>query len=757
MNDYKSAVADGDGKWTLDSLLKILQWNVGAAKTIRPTSATSAVAQALMAGSDAHLCRVSIFIGDWITTVGPKIINRLVDSWPTSCPADSSRFKMAYKQSNDRRLAMLLRHLELVWDWCQAEEMRKDQVVDTRAAGRQGGKKSHRKRVWDECMEMDFEAPKREYAQWGAAWGAEVDENIAVLPANLYGVLTKEEAAGGKITMRLDSLLEIGIAKITDRRKALRALMTHVIQVHILFPAFGALEGFSVRSRDTSAGHDMAIGVALRAYILKAARRAFGSDGIFYFPSMSRVLSDPCSFVHAQFLARPQRIKMLLNGTLNVDLFQTPADDLMAMVADMECVTSIQLSIIGGSERAVMTAERGATAKGINDPEIVLEPKKKSYKVQVTKHIHAEDLVPGGIESLRWLKLQLVLEEGLRYLRGSEPLDERHRRFLKGEHMLWGTKWRVPSEQLEPIRHYNESANLLRKHYGGSILTGRDGLSEVLVYGGTGQGGVTARALGDMKPPFGCLETTISRFSMMDRLHDEPGSVVENPYENMNVYGQPNHWLALHPVVDDKPLTLEEKFSPYWASAVGDGWENLLKEFGMLGVDPLSVSEDKKVPFGRFMALMENLALVGMRSGITLLQMGNNLHLMGVLQAATVKDMVRWLMFEEHGATSGLRALGFDVGSVEARIAAFVVTYDYLERVLDEDTRQRIVFSTNFLEHFLCKTHRWERISTEQSYNVLSEEHLARFKDKLPTWVNLTEAELKASMERAEVCDSNTL
>ena len=309
-------------------------------------------------------------------------------------------------------------------------------------------------------------------------------------------------------------------------------------------------------------------------------------------------------------------------------------------------------------------------------------------------------------------------------------------------HILNGIHPRVDNVVLDrdysnPIRADNQSTQLLKAKLSGK-LSSELGLSNLMVWMGTGQGDRTRHFIeqGDMF--FDNLDDCVTRFQVANdsnfdlssnvsgRNHDHETSfhsIKKHPsylhFDNQIFYGTANPHLSVMLTTKRMLMSSEsetgcafirDKFAPYFCEKIRSEWCGFLGK--LLNWDladrPL---EDDLHSWTETLDFIHGLKVVGFQSGLTPFQTTNMIALCGLCKLPTEIEMARWVAGHANkGAVAGLSQLKFQADSYSRTQAAFLAFHSFLNINLTSDDKAILRFSPIFTEHLLCKTNRWDRL-----------------------------------------------
>lgn len=332
-----------------------------------------------------------------------------------------------------------------------------------------------------------------------------------------------------------------------------------------------------------------------------------------------------------------------------------------------------------------------------------------------------DGVLPSGTPNIGMINF--LLRESLQERKGLGAADEILGRILRGQHATRATTAQgYNPDHTNPSRHHNQQSLLLEKHLGQSPLTGPFGLSNLLVFFGTGQGWKTAGFLEYM----GRTEQGIWSESVADVSRKFNSAMVRNMdqimaavlhYDNALQWGTANNHLLAQPTIpgqNGRRQTLEEKFRPYFQQNVLDVWTAFLG--GMAGRDRRTWEGEKK-SWKEALEMLDRLKISGI-AGLTALQLVNSLALLGVVTMPDVTTLADWIWARPQlGAFRGLERLGFTLINTNATRFAFDLVYRHIATTMSKEDQDMIGFSTIFVEHLLCKVIRWDRRLKEDGCN----------------------------------------
>lgn len=290
-------------------------------------------------------------------------------------------------------------------------------------------------------------------------------------------------------------------------------------------------------------------------------------------------------------------------------------------------------------------------------------------------------------------------------------------------------------DYINPIRGANETTQLLLAKFSNYRihLTSHLGLSNILVWMGTGQGHHTRKFIGLGEMFFTSFDSCVARFqttydhnlALMSTVSEGQDNYILKhpsyiPIDHMGFYGQPNFLLAVVQSrsnktsdVDnnsDNPFkhSIEHKFRPYFAPELEEQWRTFLGDMAGKMVDDYS---GKRHTWKETLDFIENLGVVGFGSGLTPFQTTHSMAILGICAMATPEEIADWIsLHPDLGAQTGLKSMGFLLTSQASAKAAFLIFYHHLDTHLSENDKDRLRFSPMFTEHILCKGPRWTHV-----------------------------------------------
>lgn len=352
------------------------------------------------------------------------------------------------------------------------------------------------------------------------------------------------------------------------------------------------------------------------------------------------------------------------------------------------------------------------------------------------------DMIGMRDQELNLGTLGLILRDVLNKARGLCCVHQPLRFMLEGQHPS-GNGNSMDDDFTNPIRERNAGHQLLKENFSGQALTSQYGLSNFLVWFGTGQGNATRVFLHQGTFWFNNLADCVTRFTnahnanldleadlakegrkgSINKLDKHPSFI---KYDNQNLYSTANHGLAVIQTVKKSKNTpksstatkdvhsINHKFEPYFDKGVVEKWRKHLGQ--MLDKNIKDCSNDIRKSWYETWEMITGLGVSGFGSGLTPFQATNAMAFLGLCQRPVQGEMARWIGHNAIGAKSGLVDLGFPLNHHERdelipRLkAAFMIIYSHLDESLTDNDKELLCWGPIFMEHVLCKLHRWPRL-----------------------------------------------
>jgi hypothetical protein len=337
-------------------------------------------------------------------------------------------------------------------------------------------------------------------------------------------------------------------------------------------------------------------------------------------------------------------------------------------------------------------------------------------------------------------KLAVLLREALNKSRQLPAVIQEMRDILNGQEP-GGKGFEVDDDYMNPIRELNAGTGLMRIKFTGKPLTSAIGLSNILVWMGTGQGYGTKSFINQGEMWFSNLDACVDRFAVAHRFNLHlVRQVVENGkktgiqglkihqhpsyinFDNMRMYGTANSWLGvIQTVVGSqasgikKTHSMEHKFQPYFSDRVQNEWLDFLGP--LADQNPDSYDGERRSWRNAYDFITDTINIAGFGRGLTALQTSHVFAFFGLCEMPTAVEMATWISENPTlGACGGLKDIGFTVDSTPAIRAAFLVVYDCLDKHLSGSDKSLLCFGPIFVEHVLCKVPRWTRYLKEKAH-----------------------------------------
>lgn len=214
-----------------------------------------------------------------------------------------------------------------------------------------------------------------------------------------------------------------------------------------------------------------------------------------------------------------------------------------------------------------------------------------------------------------------------------------------------------------------------------------------------------------------------NRIALDDGGHTNVIADQETPPQNVNVegflqisnsriYGSAANLLKLLPTKvgsHGEKFSLSDKLRPYWTKEVCNAWVKFMGE-EMVNTDPEKFQGQRK-DWLQGIDLVVGLNIPGFKSGLSVLQLANNLVLARILNQPTLIHLATWIWSNQRlGAFRGLSHMGFIPINRDAVFVALQLIYNHLDTHLSirqKDTLRWDIFGVLIIEHFLCKIQRW--------------------------------------------------
>jgi hypothetical protein len=546
-------------------------------------------------------------------------------------------------------------------------------------------------------------------------------EDLSHIPADFYG-LCSSPSSKASIPLPLPAEFarsgHIGREKSAIYEAAKRCLMK-LWEEHLILPHMAAIDdAVSKSGKKQKNGLDSVRDKCIvRGRILAILLKAFDNEGIFSSDCIATVLDTPIRVLNVGRLDRLVRaiehdersamdgFKSFITGHI------TKHPEAVGYAKELGKIVHHRLLDlhVGSHLTDDQLADPHSLSKSstLNTPSEKRHPKPKNvWENGAYNHIDLQTLLPTG-NPPKFDTIAVIIREALADRRKGQMGSAELQWLLQGRNPFTGASYNsCDKDQFYPIRAFSPGATLLKTKIPPSSLTKPFGISNLLAYMGTGQGPFTSEFLSVTNFPFQSLEDCIKAFEHGELLAKT--SEGDMHVSNARVYGTASNFLGHRPTVNGECLSLEEKFSPYFTDEIQSDWQKWLGE--MAGQDPAQYRGNRR-SWLEALQMCTDLKLSGFKTGLTAFQFANNLVLMGVCSPPSPQDMANWIFSHPKlGAAQGLCRLGFSLSTTSPKGAyqsAFLCTYNYLDRHLTEDDKALLDFGPIFLEHLLCKVHRW--------------------------------------------------
>lgn len=376
----------------------------------------------------------------------------------------------------------------------------------------------------------------------------------------------------------------------------------------------------------------------------------------------------------------------------------------------------------------------------------------------IDSEVSVETLCPDSLPS--YAAAALLIREVLAKRRGNSECNEYIRRILDGKNPISSSTPNPSSRDIDhfnPVRSDNVNTRQLRTCLPPNSLTAKLGISALLAWMSTGQGGMTASFANGHNMLHGSLAACIATF----RNANSQGIDVSNT----KIWGKsPCSWM----LISGAKFSIEEKFRPMYDYSLQQSWVDLLGD--LANNDPTTYTGNR-IPWWEMLEWLhkQNITLFKNFS-LTALQFVNNAALMGLCKEPTSSEMADFLCSmksksgDEKGGYKGLELLGFTLSGRASPgpwiRAAFLAFYDHLDTHLSSEDKDELHFGAMFVEHLLCKIARYsgtfKQLARNISLSTLGKEaiwqegaHDTHIDMKFPIPLGAEVTELKASIMKA--------
>ncbi|KAJ6482355.1 hypothetical protein DFH09DRAFT_1340755 [Mycena vulgaris] len=585
--------------------------------------------------------------------------------------------------------------------------------------------------------------------------------NLGSLPSDLYGLRPSQR---GHKSIPMPKITGVGqLSKTVEyRNKAFKKCFLDLIMREFIMNSMVKIDGIwnsswrrtTARSgpspkRATTDREKAEARLVARCAILKCVVGVCGTEGIFASNTLHRLLVSPTALFPVH-LSSDTRFKSALLKDEKATL-QHLYNTVQKLVGDEPSIKDYAAKIGIFVHHHTLELQQGRTIQPaqILNPHIPL-PREKPFDpagaagkakrmgrppiIAVT----LEELLPASSTKgpIFFAKLGLVLREALNarhsLARNDNTISLQH--ILEGKNPSTGAMSDPNLDHYNPARAFSVNFQLLRKHMPPEKLTGPTGLSNLFTWMLTGQGFSTQPFLSKAKNFFfintedciRCFETFNQNnvALMTEYLRNHPKAGEKDLYLNPSyvllsdpkVWGQPSNQLSHNPT--DKHsglnLSLEEKFTPYFSPEVQRQWVDWLGP--MAGRHPEKY-KDVRQSWRAAIDFIRSFHFDGVKgTGLTTLQLANNLAFLGICNPPEVHKMV--LRISENpglGAFKALEALGFSIPDADPLLTliAFQCVYDHLLKNLSVSDQELLGFGVIFVEHDTTFTALAETLRTE--------------------------------------------
>ncbi|KAF9014645.1 hypothetical protein BDZ89DRAFT_1142136 [Hymenopellis radicata] len=322
--------------------------------------------------------------------------------------------------------------------------------------------------------------------------------------------------------------------------------------------------------------------------------------------------------------------------------------------------------------------------------------------------------------------LSIILVEVLAYLRNdARRVDtlriEDLRPVLLGRNPITTSKMNIVPDYFNPCRARNNMHTLFCERLEGRAVTSEHGLSNILLFLGTGQGGPTSGFVKDhlqewITSAATCtqiFESARARFALEEKARGRP-----QQFSNGNCWGTRFcSQLSLMDTKEEKQIDIAARCEEFFSQKVKDLWRKFLEGASMWNVGMTSIGKRNARDLPTFSKALELADKCGVRGfgedGLTNLQLANSLALLGLCQQPTIEEMGHQVFRIKKGALVGLRLLGLDEASANNEacvIKAFRCVHTFMDQHFCQEDKDALRFGTIFSENFLCKLKRWARL-----------------------------------------------
>lgn len=510
--------------------------------------------------------------------------------------------------------------------------------------------------------------------------------------------------------------------------------LLHLLSFELIIPhlALPADEYFGSKQRSANSDLQTRNKAIARGAILHTLAEACGSDAIFASEAIIPLLTSPRYIFRDRICNDEGLVRALLNPERQI--LQPLSQWLAERLGTMQAKKTLDLAETLGEylhTRAIELclgcpyepADDLEESNTLHLPATRIPRPPKHQKRQAHSSVVTVEGLLNQESSPNFASISLILREAINERRGLPFSINILYRILIGQHATRTDGALRNRDQTDPVRQYSRSVELLKDHLPGSRLTTPLGLSNLLSWMGTGQGNKTQAFLEEIKRRDGGFfsETAADLIKKFETIMDVNAITIAEAEAKSDfkripgyfcvadpeVWGQYCDQLSIAPKRGGKRLTLDEKFGPYFSPNVQSEWTPWLGS--LLNQDPSSYHGDKKT-WSDVMNLLKSLQIDGIQTGLTAIQLANNLVFSGLVTMPSPEIVAHWIFGNPGlGAYRGLEHLGFLLVDRPTVHSAFRCVYDHLDRYLSPADKVLLGFSPLFVEHVLCKVVRWEK------------------------------------------------
>ncbi|KAF9048078.1 hypothetical protein BDZ89DRAFT_1127035 [Hymenopellis radicata] len=544
----------------------------------------------------------------------------------------------------------------------------------------------------------------------------------SILPAGLHF------AAGDNPSLHIPNVasLKLRNSELDFQLKACISIFVNFIAMNSLADALKEVDSSSnVKSAvdgDIPAVYDQCL---VRGAMLDSVLDAVDDDGIFCAPEIREVLHTPWLIISVS--QRPSTFakqlrkdpSLPLNNLLRWLRLHPSAAEIQSQsirLGDAVRQCMLILGKVGLPKIAATHTRIGAVRKRQIIP-LVGGPSCSAPLVEPLSGIFPR------VEMPEFGCLGLILLEVAVFLRGSSSPTCSARvpdlqPVLSGLNPITNSKRRIVPDYFNPCRSRNDMHRLFATRLTGQQLTSRYGLSNMLLFIGTGQGGPTASFVNDHLQEWITSSDRCTQIFEAARTHfREEKAAKHSPslFSNGNCWGaQFCSQLSLQDTAEGKEIDIRKHCEEFFSDKVFNEWKTFLDKASMWeeSMDDIAERPSNRLPtFNDALALGAACGVDGFgANSLTNLQLANSLALMGLCQHPTVDEMGAQVFAIKKGGLGGLRLLGLHPAASQSKdsvIQAFRCVYAFMDEHLDAEHKDLFHFGPIFVEHFLCKLKRW--------------------------------------------------